>query len=202
MSATVERLQALIRERGTDPAELLDPAELADRTALSEDTVRTLLRGGEPTADTVNDRVRTRIKALADAYLTRTGKRMSDLAGSISQQLGISAFWARKVCSGEKVPSVELLHGLVDFFGVKGGEAFFTAPASEALNQALLPMLAAAQPTPDRPQAAGDPLTEVLWEYDDVRGIALRQARDLPPERWKVLNATLKALLDLDDEGH
>ncbi|NUV61580.1 hypothetical protein G6W55_18065 [Streptomyces sp. CAI-85] len=202
MSATVERLQTLIQERGIDPAELLDPARLADRTALSEDTVRALLQGGEPPSDTVNDRVRTRIKTLADAHLDRTGERMSDLAGSISQQLGVSAFWARKVCSGEKVPSVELLHGLVDFFGVAGGEAFFTAPAPEALNQALLPLLAAAQPTPDGPRGAGDPLVEVLWGYDDVRGIALRQARDLPPERWNVLSATLKALLDLDDEGH
>ncbi|MFJ3880826.1 hypothetical protein ACIPW5_25665 [Streptomyces sp. NPDC090077] len=183
-----------------DPAELLDPAALADRTALSEDTVRTLLGGGEPTVNAVNERVRTRIKALADAYLTKTGKRMSDLAGSISQELGVSAFWARKVCAGEKVPSVELLHGLVDFFGVTGGEAFFTAPAAEALNQALLPVLAALQPTPDSPQAAGDPPTEVLWGYDNVRSIALRQANGLPPERWKVLNATLEALLELDDQ--
>ncbi len=39
-----------------------------------------------------------------------------------------------------------------------------------------------------------------LTGYDDVRGIALRQARDLPPERWNVLTATLQALLKLDDE--
>ncbi|MGW4563016.1 hypothetical protein ACWEN3_11585 [Streptomyces sp. NPDC004561] len=167
---------------------------------MAEDTVRTLLHGGEPSADTVNERVRTRIKALADTHLAQTGKRMSDLAGSISQQLGVSALWARKVCSGEKVPSVELLHGLVGFFGVEGGESFFTAPAADALNRALLPVLAALKATPDRSETAADPLVEALSRYDDVRRIALRQARELPQERWNVLSATLNALLELDDE--
>ncbi|MGW1895098.1 hypothetical protein ACWCP6_33385 [Streptomyces sp. NPDC002004] len=148
---TLERLEALCRERGMDRSELLDPGALAARTALPEDTISVLLRGGRVPADTVPSRVSARIKALADAYLTHTGKPMSDLAGSISRQLGVSAFWARQVCSGTKVPSVELLHGLVGFFGVEGGEAFFTAPASEALNRALLPMLAALQQTPVRP---------------------------------------------------
>ncbi|MGV9248705.1 hypothetical protein [Streptomyces sp. NPDC003710] len=199
---TLERLQALIHEQGSKLSEFLNYRTLAAQTALPEDTVRTLLQGGEPAVDTVNDRVRARIKALSDAYLTRTGKRMSDLAGSISQELGVSSFWARKVCSGEKVPSVELLHGLVSFFEVDGGEAFFTAPASEALNRALVPLLAALRPTPERPEAAGDRLAGVLSKFDDVRGIALRQARDLPEERWNVLSATLNALLELDDEDH
>lgn len=200
LPVTLDRLQALIHEQGLEVSQLLDPRRLAARTALSEDTVRILLRGGEPTTDTVNERVRARIKALADAHMARTGKPMSDLAGRISEQLGVSAFWARKVCSGEKVPSVELLHGLVGFFGVEGGEAYFTAPASEALNRVLVPVLATLQPTPEGPPA--DPVTEALSKFDDVRGIALRQARDLPQERWHVLSATLQALLELDDKEH
>ncbi|MET9078229.1 hypothetical protein ABZX95_40250 [Streptomyces sp. NPDC004232] len=200
LPATLERLEALAQERGLKPSALLDSKELAVRTALSETVVRTLLQGGEAPADTVNDRVRTRIKALADTYLTQTGKRMSDLCSSISQQLGVSAFWARQVCSGEKVPSVELLHGLVNYFRIEGGEAFFTAPASESLNRALLPVLAALQSAQDSPEAVVDPLAAALSRYDDVRGIALRQAHDLPQERWNVLTATLNALLELDDE--
>ncbi|RSS78386.1 hypothetical protein EF918_21175 [Streptomyces sp. WAC06614] len=179
-------------------SDLLDPKELAARTALPEATVRTLLHGGAPPADTVNDRVRARISTLADAYLARTGVRMSELANRISRQLGVSAFWARQVCSGEKVPSVELLHGLVDFFGVEGGEAFFTVPADEALHRALLPVLASLQPGPDGPESDPDPLAAVLARHGDVRGIALRRARDLPEERWHVLSATLNALLELD----
>ncbi|MFF1411567.1 hypothetical protein ACFVX6_17565 [Streptomyces sp. NPDC058289] len=199
LHATLERLEAIAQERKLTWSELLDCKDLAAKTALPEDTVSTLLRGGEPPADTVNERVRERVKALADAYLVRTGKRMSDLAGSISRELGVSAFWARQVCSGEKVPSVEFLHGLVRFFGVGGGEAFFTAPASEALNRALLPVLSALQPTSEGLDDATDPLAAVRLEYDDVRGIALRRARDLSPDRWSVLNATLKALLELDE---
>jgi hypothetical protein len=136
---TLRRLDALIKEQGLERSELLNPQELAARTFLPEDTVHTLLAGGIPPADTVNDRVRARIKAMADDYLTRTGKRMSGLASSISRQLGVSAFWARQVCTGEKVPSVELLHGLVGFFEVEGGEAVFTAGAPVALNRVLLP---------------------------------------------------------------
>ncbi|KPI20505.1 hypothetical protein OK074_1334 [Actinobacteria bacterium OK074] len=198
LSETLARCEALVQGRGASRAELLDPGKLAAVTALPEAAVRTLLRGGEPPADTVNDRVRTRIKTLADAVLERDGTRMSDLAGGISRQLGVSAFWARQVCSGEKVPSVELLHGLVDFFEVEGGEAFFTAPAAEALNRALLPTLAALE-TAEPTDTAADPLAAVLRGHDDVRALALRQARDLSPERWSVLSATLNALLELDD---
>ncbi|MER6030901.1 hypothetical protein [Streptomyces sp. NPDC001851] len=138
---TLRRLTALIEERGLKRSELLNPRELAARTALPETDVRVLLKGGTPPADKVNDRVRTRIKALADAHLTRTGRRMSDLAADIGSCLGVSGYWARQVCDGRKVPSVAFLHGLVEYFGVEGGEAFFTAPADEALNRALFPAL-------------------------------------------------------------
>ncbi|MFF0104329.1 hypothetical protein [Streptomyces hirsutus] len=192
---TLRRLDALIEARGLTRSEVLDSRELAGRTLLSEQAVRTLLEGGTLPADTVNDRVRARVKALADAHLARTGERMSGLAGSISRQLGVSAFWARQVCAGDKVPSVELLHGLVGFFRVEEGEAFFTAEAPEVLHRALLPILAELEPS------SGPEPPKIGWpEHDDVRGIALRQARDLPPERWAVLNATLKALLEFDDQ--
>ncbi|MCB5179727.1 hypothetical protein [Streptomyces antimicrobicus] len=196
---TLKRLEALVQERNLRRSELLDPQELAARTALPEDTVRLLLRGGEAPPDTVNDRVRARIRSLADAYLARTGVRMSELANRISRQLGVSAFWARQVCTGEKVPSVELLHGLVEFFGVEGGEAFFTVPSAEALHRALLPVLASLQPGQDGPDPGPDPLAAVLSGHGDVRGVALRRARDLPEERWHVLSATLNALLELDE---
>jgi hypothetical protein len=71
-------------------------------------------------------------------------------------------------------------------------------PASEALNRVLLPVVDVLRETP-RDDAAAGPLVAMWSGYDDVRGIALRQARDLPPERWNVLNPTLKALLELDD---
>ncbi|WP_330343242.1 transcriptional regulator [Streptomyces sp. NBC_00557] len=138
---TLRRIEAHIQDRGLQRSEVLNPRELAARTALPETTVHVLLQGGTPPADTVGDRVRCRIKALADAHMTRHGGRMSDLAGEISRRLGVSEYWARQVCDGRKVPSVEFLHGLVDFFGVEGGESFFTAPAAEALSRVLLPVL-------------------------------------------------------------
>ncbi|MEV0634555.1 hypothetical protein AB0I77_06190 [Streptomyces sp. NPDC050619] len=196
---TLERLRALLQEQDLEQSDLLEPEELAAETALPEHTVRTLLRGGTPPADTVNERVRARLKVLSESHLARNGQRMSDLAGSISRQLGVSGVWARQVCSGDKTPSVELLHGLVRFFRVEGKEAFFTAPAPEALNRVLLPILAAQQPVPETSESAADPLAAIQDQFEDVRGIALRQARDLPEDRWKVLTATLNALLVLDE---
>lgn len=197
---TLERLEALMQERDLEQSHLLNPRELAAKTALPEHTVRALLRGSTLPADTVNERVRARLKALSEAHLARHGQRMSDLAGSISRKLGVSGVWARQVCSGDKMPSVELLHGLVDFFQVEGGEAFFTAPAPESLSRVLQPVLAAQQQeVGGRPHATVDPLTAVSEQFDDVRGIALRQAQNLPEERWNVLHATLKALLELDE---
>ncbi|MEV7287686.1 hypothetical protein AB0O01_24480 [Streptomyces sp. NPDC093252] len=52
----------------------------------------------------------------------------------LHRELGVSEYWARQVCGGRKVPSLEFLHGLVRFFRVDGGEAFFTASADEALD--------------------------------------------------------------------
>lgn len=193
---TLERLDGLVRRLGVQRSEVLDVRDLATRTALPEDCVRALLRGDPVPEDTVNERVRARIKVLADAYLARTGKRMSDLAGRMERDLGISGVWARSICTGKKVPSVELLHELVRFFKVEGGEGFFTDPAPEALNRALLSVLASLQPVPA--EQSDSPMT-VLAGDGDVRGLALRQARELSPERWRVLNATLKALLELDE---
>ncbi|MET8824621.1 hypothetical protein ABZX40_03425 [Streptomyces sp. NPDC004610] len=199
---TLERLEALIEERGVRRPDLLDPEDLAARTALPVTTVRTLLKGGRPSPDTVNDRVRDRIRILSAARLARTGQRMSDLAGEVSRQLSVSAYWARQVCSGQKVPSIELLHGLVGFFRVEGGEAFFTAPAADALHRVLRPLLATLEPRPEGPRAAPDPLAAATHGYGEIRGIALRKAGNLPPERWNVLNATLTALLELSAYEH
>ncbi|MGW4027310.1 hypothetical protein ACWEEL_39170, partial [Streptomyces sp. NPDC005009] len=66
LAETLRRLDAAVREKGIR-SDLLDVAELAARTALPASTVRTLLRGGAPPDDSVNDRVRARIAALARA---------------------------------------------------------------------------------------------------------------------------------------
>ncbi|MET7289957.1 hypothetical protein [Streptomyces sp. NPDC005573] len=190
---TLERLAALIRERGLDRADVLDPGGLAARTALPEGTVRTLLAGGAPPADTVNDRARTRINVVAAAYLATTGGRMSDLAAELHTRLGVSEVWARQVCDGKKVPNLELLHGLVKFFGVDGGESFFTAPAEDALNQALLPALRTLET---------DPL-QALMDRCGVRGTDLR-AHGAPSRRQleRLVEGVLRSVLpDGPDEG-
>ncbi|MER8009705.1 hypothetical protein [Streptomyces sp. NPDC094149] len=196
--ATLRRLDELTREQGLNQQDVLDPDALSMATGLPERSVRLLLQGRAPANDTVEERVCSRLKAVADAYMARTGKRMSELAAEVSQRLGISEVWARQICVGKKVPNVGHLHHLARFFGVEGGEPFFTVPADEALNRALQPILAGLETRAGERAAQRGELALTGTDTDDVRGIALRQARNLPPERWKVLNATLEALLELD----
>lgn len=189
LSGTLRRLRTLVEERGLDPSELLDPDGLAEHTALPPATVRALLDGAAPPADSVNDRVRSRVRTLARAHLARTGGRMSDLVSDVSQRLRVSEVWARLVCDGKKVPSVELLHGLVGFFGVQGGEAFFTAPADEALDRALLPVLEGLQ------GPAADPVQALMDRYG-VRATDLRRHGSLTREQVeRLLEGVLRSVV-------
>ncbi|MEV0981860.1 hypothetical protein [Streptomyces sp. NPDC049915] len=170
---------------------LIDPEKLAEQTALPEATVLALLHGGAtPPADSVNDRVRSRIRTLAQAYIKGSGGRMSELASRISESLGVSEVWARLVCDGKKMPSVELLHGLVQFFNVEGGEAFFTEPADQALNRALLPIV-------DKLQCAegGDPLLALMDRYG-VRATDLRMHGSFTREQLeRLLEGILRSVV-------
>jgi len=178
LPATLRRLDTLVEEQGLACSDLLDPRELAARTALPESTVRTLLKGGAAPADKVNDRVCARLRTLADAHLARTGGRMSDLAAAIRERLGVSDYWARQVCAGKKVPSVEFLHGLVEFFGVEGGEAFFTARAADSLDRVLRPVLRKLEGGAEQP----DPVRALMDRYG-VQAADLRRHGAMTPEQ-------------------
>ncbi|MBH5134641.1 hypothetical protein SOM70_04185 [Streptomyces salinarius] len=194
LNETLRRLDRVVQEKEVRTT-LLDAAELARRTALPVSTVRSLLQGGTPPDDSVNDRVRTRIAALAEAEMAATGKRMSDLASDISERLGVSGYWARQVCDGKKVPSVELLHGLVEYFGVEEGEAFFTAPAADALNRVLLPVLHGLE------DPENDPVLALMDRYG-VRSADLRAHGSLTREQLeRLLEGVLRSVVP-PDGGH
>ncbi|MFJ6912850.1 hypothetical protein ACIQUX_02705 [Streptomyces sp. NPDC101133] len=191
LSETLRRLDRVVQEEGVR-TKLLDAAELARRTALPVATVRSLLQGGTPPDDSVNDRVRMRIAALAEAEMAATGKRMSDLASDVSERLGVSGYWARQVCDGKKVPSVELLHGLVEYFGVEEGEAFFTAPAADALNRVLLPVLHGLE------EPENDPVLALMDRYG-VRSADLRAHGSLTREQLeRLLEGVLRSVVPPD----
>ncbi|CAM5670687.1 hypothetical protein [Streptomyces viridochromogenes] len=175
LQETLQRLDVISAERGLDRSDLLSVTGLASATALPEVAVRTLLQGGSLPADTVNDRVRTRIRMLAEANLQRTGRKMAALAAEVAQLLGRSEMWARRICDGTKMPNVEDLHGIADFFQVNGGEAFFTAPADQALNRALLSILNRLE----SPQS--DPVKALMEKYG-VRDMDLRRHGTMSPE--------------------
>lgn len=136
------------------------------------------------------------MKTLAGTWLALTGKRMSDLASSISRELGVSGFWARQVCApGKRCPAWNFCTA---WWASSRSTAERRSSPSRTPNRALLPLLVRLELTSTDPREPEDPLVMAWAGFNDVRNFALRQARDVPPERWNVLNATLKALMDLD----
>ncbi|WP_229882440.1 hypothetical protein [Streptomyces alanosinicus] len=184
----------LIDEHGLRRSDVLDPKQLAVQTAQPETVVAHLLNGGAPPVDTVSERASARIKTLSNDYLARTGKRMSDLAAEVSLRSGVSEVWARQVCDGKKTPNIELLHHLVGFFGVDGGESFFTASADEALNRVLLSVLAKL----DNPGT--DPVGALLDRYG-VKAADLRQHGSMTRQQLeRVLEGVLRSVVPEEGE--
>ncbi|MFE7236213.1 hypothetical protein ACWCRF_38765 [Streptomyces sp. NPDC002405] len=180
---TLQRLDALIEDQQLNRAELVDPRRLAEKTALPESTVRTLLAGGTPPQEEVGERVCARVRTLADAYLARTGRRKRELVAAVHRQCGISEVWARQIIDGKKVPSVELLHGLVKFFDLRDAkEAFFTDEAPDALNRVLLSTLDKYE-NPEQ-----DPVQALLKKYGVV-ATDMRHHGSLSAEQLETLLA-------------
>ncbi|MBT2421918.1 hypothetical protein J7F01_14935 [Streptomyces sp. ISL-22] len=195
LSETLRRLDAVIREHGLNRSDFFDPERLAAKTALSEDSIRLLLDGRTPPDDTVNARVCARVKAVADAYMARTGMRRSELATELSLRASISEVWARQICDGKKTPNVELLHHLVGFFGVDGGETFFTASADQALNRVLLPLLEQWE-NPER-----DPVQALLDRYG-VKSTDLRLHGTMTRDGLeRLLEGVLRSVLPQEGDG-
>ncbi|GLV88411.1 hypothetical protein Slala03_81000 [Streptomyces lavendulae subsp. lavendulae] len=185
---TLRRINDLIQEQDLARSELLNIHDIARAAALEESVVGCLLDGGAPPEDTVNDRVRARLKILSDTYLARTERRMSDLAGEVAERLKISDYWARQLCGGKKMPNVEVLRGLVEFFDVDGEEAFFTAPADEAVNRVLLPILRALDTTET------DPVLALMEKYG-VKALDLRHSPLTPQQLDQLLAGVLHSVL-------
>ncbi|MFH8934085.1 hypothetical protein [Streptomyces griseosporeus] len=172
--------ETLRRLRDHAAEQELNPQELADQTAMPVGTVLALLRGEELPPDTVDERVCSRIKVLADAHSARTQKRFGDLVSEVAGKLSISDVWARKLLRGEKTPNVTLLHGLVDFFKVDGGEAFFTASPADALNRALRKILERYE----EPQQ--DPIDALMAKFG-VKAMDLRHHGTMTKDQLEML---------------
>ena len=192
---TLRRLDELITERGLNRADIFEVQTLAAKTALPDTVIKRLLKGGKPTPDSVSDRVCARMRVVSDAYLADNGKQMKNLAADLRDSLRISDVWARSVCEGKKVPNVDLLHHLAAYFRVEGGERFFTAPADEALNRVLLPILRELE------GSDVDPLSLLMREYG-VESAHMRQDGSMTREQLeRVLRGVLGSVLPQKGES-
>lgn len=192
---TLARLDALAARTGADRGQLLDMTALSERTALGEDVVRTLLDGGEPPGDRIDDRVRGRVRALHTAYLARSGKRTVDVCKEVAERLSISPEWARQLLLGKKMPNVPDLTELAAFFGVEEGVRFFTDPAAAVLDRELRRVLADLEGDGD-----DGPLVEFATRHGVVT-LALRGGRmHLTRRKQEALAVMLEGLLGVDEE--
>jgi transcriptional regulator with XRE-family HTH domain len=195
LSRTLARLDALTARTGADRGQLLDVCALSERTALGEDVVRTLLDGGEPPGDRIDDRVRGRVRALNTAYLARSGKRTVDVCKEVAQRLSISPEWARQLLLGKKMPNVPDLTELAAFFGVEEGVRFFTDPAAAVLDRELRRVLEGLEGG-----GAEGPLVEFATRHGVVT-LALRGGRmNLTRRKQEALAVMLEGLLGVDEE--
>ncbi|MFC5220048.1 hypothetical protein [Streptomyces coerulescens] len=192
LSETLRRLELLIRERGLNRSDVLNPQVLAAETALPEEFVHLLLQGRPVPEETVNERVCTRLKAVAEAHMARTRTRPAELVADLHRRLGISEYWARQICDGKKVPNIDLLHRLVRYFGITAGEPFFTDGADEALNRVLLPIQRRLEPE-------GDSLDALLARHGVVQ-TDLRMHGSLNPEQRKLLAGVLLSVLSQEGD--
>ncbi|MET9849449.1 transcriptional regulator [Streptomyces ossamyceticus] len=192
---TLARLDALTARTGADRGQLLDVCALSERTALGEDVVRTLLDGGEPPGDRIDDRVRGRVRALHTAYLARSGKRTVDVCKEVAGRLSISPEWARQLLLGKKMPNVPDLTELAAFFGVEEGVRFFTDPAAAVLDRELRRVLEGLEG-----DGAEGPLVEFATRHGVVT-LALRGGRmNLTRRKQEALAVMLEGLLGVDEE--
>ncbi|GAB2928641.1 transcriptional regulator [Streptomyces heilongjiangensis] len=195
---TLARLDLLAARSGTERGRLLDVAALSERTALGEDVVRTLLDGGEPPGDRIDDRVRGRVRALHTAYLARGGKRTVDVCREVAERLSISPEWARQLLLGKKMPNVPDLTELAAFFGVEEGVRFFTDPAAAVLDRELRRVLEGLEG--QEGDGGGSPLVEFATRHGVVT-LALRGGRmRLTRRKQEALAVMLEGLLGVDEE--
>ncbi|MFJ8200897.1 XRE family transcriptional regulator [Streptomyces sp. NPDC096152] len=190
LTETLRRVDALLLKSGRTRSEVLDADRLSWETGVPAPVVAALLGGQDVPEEGFGERIRTRILHLRRTHRRPDGSRYS--YSEIGASFGASGAAISAIVNGRSKcgPLAATQAGIEKFFfGQANG--FLSAEAVPALNAALQPVLG-------RLEHETDPLAEALSRYDDVRGVALRQARDLPEERWNVLNATLKALLELD----
>lgn len=187
LCATLARINDLIAGSGRDRDEVLNAAELARRTALPVAHVQTLLNGGQVPDDDIEQRVCARVHALYQARIAETGKRPADIRQEIAEHLQRSHEWVRRLCNGEKTPSVRDLHGLRGYFGI-GDRFLFTASAADTLNGALQATLRMLEATED------NLLVRVMREFDQV--LLARRGKALTEQEKSVITSYVTAVLD------
>lgn len=186
---TLERLDALLRERGVHRSEVFDVAELSAKTAIPVEDVHALLDGKALPEDEVEARVCGRINLLYKRLVEDTGKRPVDVVKDVAANLKVSEVWARMLIKGDKLPNVPHLKVLAEYFRVP--VAFFTDSAPAALDRELRPIV-------DRLEEP-DPLASLMRQFD-IKGISARtDGRPLSPGERARIAAILQIVLSEEE---
>ncbi|MEU1535357.1 XRE family transcriptional regulator [Streptomyces fagopyri] len=192
LTETLRRLETLLQKTGKDRDDVVNVETLSYESGIPPEAVTALLRGESVPEEDFGARIRRRITHLRETRRRSDGNRYS--YNEIGEHFGSSgaAISAIVNSGGRSGPLAATQAGIESFFfGTPNG--FLSAESGPALDAALQPVL--------RELERGDEDgRDALFGFDDVRGVALRRAQGLPEHSWKVLNATLKALLEQDEQ--
>ncbi|MFE2581400.1 hypothetical protein [Streptomyces sp. NPDC059378] len=191
LAETLHSIDRFLQETGRSRDDVLDVEALSGETGIPPEVVRRLLDGEDVPEEEFGVRIRDRIQHLRKTHLREDGAPHS--LSAIGESFGSSGAAISAILNGQgRGPLAATQAGI---------EKFFFGRATGFLSLEAVPALDAALQSVIKPlkEDAHPGVVEVPSSRNDVRSIALRQARDLPEERWHVLSATLKALMDLDE---
>jgi len=163
---TLARISRLVGQLGLDSDRILDPGRLSYETGIPADTVRRLLAGEDVPQPDLGARVRERIQLLRGTRLRPDGSPFS--LEEIAAAASTTRQWLSEQLKAGSFKNHEITDGIRRFFKVKAG--FLTADDSEALDEALQPVLRALE---ERAAAGRSTLTD-LHARHGLRRIALR----------------------------
>ncbi|MER6441063.1 hypothetical protein ABT275_32450 [Streptomyces sp. NPDC001185] len=191
LTETLRRLDTLLQQAGKERDDVLNLEALSYESGIPPEAVTTLLQGDSVPEDDFGARIRSRITHLRETRRRPDGTRFT--YSEIGEHFGSSgaAISALINGGGRSGPLAATQAGIESFFfGTPNG--FLSAETAPALDAALQSVLRDLE-------RADESSKDALFGFDDVRGVALRRAQGLPEHSWKVLQATLKALLEQDE---
>lgn len=186
LAETLRQINTLLGASARQREQVLNVASLSQETGIAAPTIQALLDGRRAPDEDFDERMRERFINLRTTRLRDDGKPYS--YEEIATSFGRTGAALRAFARGDiKSLQAETAAGIEQFYFGRA-TAYLSSDSVQVLDGALQNVLHLLQ-------QELDPLAGVM-EKHAVRHMALRRAEGLPEAQWRVVEATLNALLD------